>query len=88
MGAIASASAHLTRPSDPHALRRQVAALRLYKLKMHEWERALARSRQGGGGLTATHTQTSGWERALARGKNVKPRRKVKRGTGAPRKQA
>lgn len=63
-----------------------VAALRLYKLKMHEWERAVSKDRvmSGGPAAVASHTQTSSWERALARGKV----RKVKRGTGSPRRAA
>ena len=75
-----------------------VAALRLYKLKMGEWERQLLSSPGGkggkggggGGGLSRNGTfQTSGWEKALAKGKIQKKRRqqdggrpkKIKRGT-------
>jgi RNA exonuclease 4 len=64
-----------------------VAALRLYKLRMNEWERAVL-----GGRTPQAHTQTSGWERALAKGNKtkddlrrsgaaIKKRRKIKRGT-------
>lgn len=58
-----------------------VAALRLYKLKMSEWERALPKAGGGTGGSggarlggSAAH-QTSKWEIALAKGK--KPGRKA-----------
>ena len=62
-----------------------IAALRLYKLKMNDWERAI---RQAGshGEASALHQQTSKWEIALAKGKAGKKRggiqkvRKVKRG--------
>lgn len=54
-----------------------VAALRLYKLKMSEWERAIA------GGSLHAHTQTSGWERALKKGKDRhKERRDKKKANG------
>lgn len=43
-----------------------VAALRLYKLKMSEWERAVA------SGHVHSHTQRSGFEKALAKGKIAK----------------
>ena len=72
-----------------------VAALRLYKLKMSEWERSINKS--GGGARGKAHGdlgsesagahQTSKWERALAKGKQIGRRtgiqkpRKVKRGT-------
>lgn len=58
-----------------------VAALRLYKLKMSEWERKLLGP--GKSGLERT-VQSSGWEKALAKGKEgkIKKRpRKIKRGT-------
>ena len=57
-----------------------VAALRLYKLRMSEWERALGKrgGSERGHAAEQLHTQTSGWERALAKGKA----RKIKRGTG------
>ena len=57
-----------------------VAALRLYKLKMSEWERAAARGSGGGA------CEQSGWEKAVAKGKTRK--RRVKRGTGGPRPKA
>ena len=64
---------------------------------MSEWERAVAIAARAPGGPRAsetTHTQTSKWERALAKGKrkrlgnasashggsNVKKQRRVKRG--------
>ena len=47
-----------------------IAALRLYKCKMNEWERAIA-----GGNLQA-HTQKSRWEIALAKGKSRRKDRK------------
>ena len=47
-----------------------VAALRLYKLKMNEWERAVA------SGQVQSHTQRSGFEKALAKGKIAKKRLK------------
>lgn len=43
-----------------------VAALRLYKLRMSEWERACANGGARDG--VEAHTQTSSWERALAKG--------------------
>ena len=63
-----------------------VAALRLYKLRMSEWERALAASsgRGSAGGDAAgaqQHTQANRWEQK----KRDKPR-KIKRGTGGGRK--
>lgn len=56
-----------------------VAALRLYKLKMHEWERKLAGSTPTNNSATV---QSSAWERQLAKNRNKKPMRRVKRGTG------
>ena len=60
-----------------------VAALRLYKLKMNEWERAI--SRPGAAG-TSAHRQVSKWELQGHKAKERlqgRKRRKVKRGTGA-----
>ena len=71
-----------------------VAALRLYKLKMSEWERAIAKVAKGGGGgkrpgLTGNEAhQTSKWEQNLAAGKSgkskgrsgIKKARRIKRG--------
>ena len=57
-----------------------IAALRLYKLKMSEWERAHASSGKGGRGEGAQqHTQVTNWE--LGKVRKNKPR-KIKRGTG------
>ena len=61
-----------------------VAALRLYKLRMSDWERALGKrgASERGNAAEQLHTQTSGWERALKKGKV----RKFKRGTGGGRR--
>ena len=47
-----------------------VAALRLYKLKMSEWERAVT------SGNSKSHTQTSGFEKAMAKGKIIKKKKR------------
>ena len=56
-----------------------VAALRLYKLKMSEWERGIA------SGVRGSTVESSNYEKALAKGKGrsgIKKKRKLKRGTG------
>lgn len=62
-----------------------IAALRLYKSRMSEWEKAHATSGKGGRGEGAQqHTQVTKWEQG--KGRKQKPR-KFKRGTGGDKKQ-
>ena len=56
------------------------AALRLYKLKMSEWEKLAGKG--VGGGAAVLPREMSGWERGLLKGKSdQRKQRKRKRGT-------
>ena len=61
-----------------------IAALRLYKLKMNEWERAIAKAGKAG---TAAHRQSNKWEekthKEMERSvSHRQKKKKIKRGTG------
>ena len=66
-----------------------VAALRLYKLKMSDWERAVSwatkQGRQGGSQVNALHRQVSKWEtrglKEKERSEAKRQKKRVKRGT-------